>query len=67
MAQAEQTKAQATLQNGQLKEAQIDAIKNQANSEIEALKTQLQAAKDAAKQSFDYDKLKTDTALKLTE
>ena len=66
VAQAEQTKAQATLQNGQLK-AQIDAIKNQANSEIEALKTQLQAAKDAAKQSFDYDKLKTDTALKLTE
>lgn len=66
VAAAEQTKAQATLENGQLK-AQIDAIKNQAQAEIDALKTQLQAAKDAAKQSFDYDKLRTDTALKLTE
>lgn len=55
VAQAEQMKAQATLENGQLK-AQIDHLKNQ-----------LTAAKDAAKQSYDYDKLKTDTALKLTE
>ena len=55
VASAEQMKAQATMENGQLK-AQIDHLKNQ-----------LTAAKDAAKQSFDYDKLKTDAALKLTE
>jgi hypothetical protein len=66
VADAEMQKAQATLMNGQLKE-QINAMKATANAEIEGLKTQLQAAKDAAKQSFDYDKLKTDTALKLTE
>jgi hypothetical protein len=55
VANAEQMKAQATMENGQLK-AQIDHLKNQ-----------LTSAKDAAKQSFDYDKLKTDAALKLTE
>ncbi len=66
VAQAEQTKAQATLQNGQLKE-QINAMKAQHTNELEQMKTALQAAKDSAKQSFDYDKLRTDTALKLTE
>ena len=66
VAQAEQTKAQATMQNGQLKE-QINAMKAQHTQEIEQMKTALTAAKDSAKQAFDYDKLKTDTALKLTE
>jgi len=31
------------------------------------MKAALQTAKDSAKQAFDYDKLRTDTALKLTE
>ena len=66
VAQAEMQKAQATMQNGQLKE-QINAIEAQHKQEIEQMKTALQAAKDSAKQAFDYDKLKTDTALKLTE
>jgi hypothetical protein len=66
VAAAEQTKAQATMQNGQLKE-QINAMKAQHTQELEQMKTALQAAKDSAKQAFDYDKLKTDTALKLTE
>jgi hypothetical protein len=66
VAQAEQTKAQATMQNGQLKE-QINALEAQHKQEIEQMKAALQAAKDSAKQAFDYDKLKTDTALKLTE
>ena len=39
----------------------------QHKAELEAMKTQLTAAKDSAKQAFDYDKLRTDTALKLTE
>jgi hypothetical protein len=54
------------MQNGQLKE-QINAMKAQHTQELEQMKTALQAAKDSAKQAFDYDKLKTDTALKLTE
>ena len=66
VANAEQTKAQATMQNGQLKE-QINAMESQHKTEIEQMKAALQSAKDSAKQAFDYDKLKTDTALKLTE
>jgi len=66
VAQAEQTKAQATLQNGQLKE-QINAMEAQHKAEIEQMKAALQTAKDSAKQAFEYDKLRTDTALKLTE
>ena len=66
VAQAEMQKAQATMQNGQLKE-QINAMKAQHTQELEQLKTALQSAKDSSRQAFDYDKLKTDTALKLTE
>ena len=65
VAQAEMQKAQATLQNGQLK-AEIDHLKNQHVVELDQLKAQLQAVKDA-KGEFKVAKLKTDAALKLTE
>ena len=66
MAQAEQVKAQATLQNGQLK-AQIDAMKAQHQQEIDSMKNQITAAKEAGQQRFNVQKLQTDAALKLTE
>ena len=66
VAQAEQVKAQATLQNGQLK-AQIDAMKAQHTQEIDQMKNQIAAAKEAGQQRFNVQKLQTDAALKLTE
>ena len=66
VAQAEQVKAQATLQNGQLK-AQIDAMKAAHAQEIDQMKNQIAAAKEAGQQRFNVQKLQTDAALKLTE
>jgi hypothetical protein len=66
VAQAEQTKAQATMQNGQMKE-QINAMKAQHSQELEQLKTALQAAKDSKQNDFQIQQLKTNAALKLTE
>jgi hypothetical protein len=66
VAQAEQVKAQATLQNGQLK-AQIDAMKAAHTQEIDQMKNQIAAAKEAGQQRFNVQKLQTDAALKLTE
>jgi hypothetical protein len=66
VAQAEQVKAQATMQNGQLK-AQIDAMKAQHQLEVDGMKNQISAAKEAGQQRFNVQKLQTDTAIKLTE
>ena len=66
VAQAESVKAQATMQNGQLK-AQIDAMKAQHQLEIDQMKNQITAAKEAGQQRFNVQKLQTDTAIKLTE
>jgi hypothetical protein len=66
VAQAEQIKAQATLQNGQLK-AQIDSMKAQHQLEMDQLKAALQGVKDEKQSEFQIQKLKTDAALKLTE
>jgi hypothetical protein len=66
VANAEAQKAQAALQNGQLK-AEIDYMRNQHAAEIDALKAQLQAVKDSKESEFKVQKLKTDAALKLTE
>jgi hypothetical protein len=66
VANAELQKAQATQMNGQLK-AQIDSMKAAHAQEIEQIKAAMQAVKDEKKQAFDYDKLRTDAALRLTE
>jgi hypothetical protein len=66
VAQAEMQKAQATQMNGQLK-AQIDALKAQHQLEIDQMKNQIAAAKEAGSQRFNLQKLQTDTAIKLTE
>lgn len=66
VAQAEMQKAQATQENGQLK-AQIDAMKAQHQLEIDTMKNQIAAAKEAGNQRFQVQKLQADTALKLTE
>jgi hypothetical protein len=66
VAQAEGIKAQATMQNGQLK-AQIDAMKASHANEMDQLKTALQAAKDKKQSDFQIQQLKTSAALKLTE
>jgi hypothetical protein len=66
VAQAEMAKAQAQAQNNQLK-AQIDSMKAAHTQEIDQIKAALQAVKDEKKQAFDYDKLRTDAALRLTE
>jgi len=66
VADAEMGKAQATMQNGQMKE-QINAMKAQHTQELEQLKTALQAAKDSKQNDFQIQQLKTNAALKLTE
>jgi len=62
LAQAEIMKGQAALQSQQSK-LEIEGMKQQ----LEQMKAMVDAADKADKQQFNYDKLETDSALKLTE
>jgi hypothetical protein len=73
IAEAELIKGQAALESQRAK-LQTEIIKQKSANDIAALKLQLEAykqdsadRKDAADMAFDYDKLVTDTALKITE
>ena len=66
VAAAEMKKAQATQENNQLK-AQIDSMKAAHTQEIDQIKATMQMLKDDKKQAFDYDRLRTEAALRLTE
>ena len=80
LGEAEQMKGQAALQAQQAKimteqaKLQAQQIENEKNAQIEALKLQLDKIKQdlaeaeaSAKLEFEYEKLRTEEALKLTE